>query len=167
MAADTAMAGDDFEEHTVGEVEFMTNHHTGDFNVGVGGEEWVNDYCSGRFGVALMGVSKKDGLYGTAYAGMRVSAPFVVSPFVGLGVAIGRGYDKDVGDGYDRHPAITINGEDTHGLYRYIAVVYPEAGVRIWLGRRSSLVASVRYFMSTTGRANDSFMYGGGLTVQY
>jgi len=167
LLAGRVAAGETYADRELGEVEFMANHRTHDFNVGAGGEIWENEVVSSRFGVAALGVNKKDGLYGALYAGVRLNVPFVVSPFVGLSVAIGRGYDKDSEVRDNRNPSITFNGEDTRGPYTYIAACYPEAGVRLWLGRRAALVGSVRYFMSTTGRANDSFLYGGSLNVGY
>jgi hypothetical protein len=167
LAVGTVSARETFEDRSVGEVEFTANNRTHDFNVSVGGEEWENDIYSTRFGLSVLGVKKEQGIYGAAYGGLRLSVPFVVSPFVGFNLVIGRGYDRDSEKRYDRDHGKTNGTNGDRGPYGYIVACYPEAGVRFWLGQRSSLVGSVRYFVSSTGRSNDCFMYGGSLTVRY
>jgi len=162
-----AQARLDYDDRMVGEVEVMVNNRTHDFNVSVVGEEWENDYMSGRFGVGVLGVRKEEGIYGAAVGGIRFSLPFVVSPFVGFGMIIGRGYDRDSEVRYDRDHEST-NGRNEDGrLYGYIVACYPEAGVRLWLGKQASLAGSMRYFVSSAGRSSDCFMYGGSINVRF
>ena len=98
---------------------------------------------------------------------MRFSVPFVVSPFVGFNMVIGRGYDRNSQERYDRDQANATGNNEDHDPYGYIVACYPEAGVRLWLGRRASLTGSMRYFISSAGRSDDCFLYGGSLNVRF
>jgi hypothetical protein len=168
-------AKEPYEDREQGEVEFMMNHRSGDFNLSAGGETWINDYYSARGGVSLLGVGRSAGIYGAFYGGVRLSVPFYVSPFVGFSLEVGRGYDRKSEAElvrereYERtHPNFsTTNSNDNYYPYTYIVACYPEAGVRIWLNSHASLVGSVRYFLCSVGRPDDAFLYGGSLNWKF
>jgi len=164
-------ANEDWNEHEIAEVEVMMNNRTHDYNVSVVGEGWGNDYLSGRFGMGVLGVRRARGIYGAAFGGIRLSVPYYVSPFVGAAVMIGRGWDRGSESRYDRDQSQSTqprsNDNQDRGPYGYIVACYPEAGVRLWLGQHASLSGTVRYFVSSNGRSNDCFLYGGGLNVRF
>jgi hypothetical protein len=170
LLPDIIRADDDFDEHEVSEIELITNTRTHAYSVSWVTENWKNDWVSERFGMGVLGLQKAKGIYGAAEGSIRVGVPYYISPFIGLGAMIGVGWDRGSAARYNHDRAQSTepnNNNQSRGLYGYILACYPEAGVRIWLGQHASLSGSVRYFVSSNGRSNDSCLYGGSFNVRF
>jgi hypothetical protein len=125
-------------------------------------EHWANTWLSGSYGVSFF-LSTETGIHGGAEARLRACLPRHVSPFAGVGLMLGRwtyyvdanddGRDNDGDHWVDEHD----EEEEEHD---YLAAVYPEAGLRLWLGDTFSLTGYVRHSVTTAGRDSDSLMYG-------
>jgi hypothetical protein len=132
-------------------------------------ENWSTPWASSSAGFAFFG-SERTGFHSGVETRLRITVPAVVSAFVGAGVFAGRwkhtvdaaadGLDND-GDEWTDEP-----GEEAV-LYEYLVAVYPEVGVRIWLGDALYLIGSARYFVTTDGRASDRLMLGAGVGLRF
>lgn len=115
----------------------------------------------GLLGVAGTGNSN---LFGGLTAGARVQTPTRLAPFVGIGGLAASG-ERDVSDdGLDNDNNLLIDetGED---LSEYFASVFPETGLHFWLTPRVRLTTSAAYHFTTTGRDDDQWMFGIGLSL--
>jgi len=166
-------ATDDFDGHDFSEIEVITNTHTHAYNVGWVKETWKDDWVSERFGLGVLGIQKAKGVYGAAAGSLRFNVPYYVSPFVGFGAMIGVGWDRGSEARYNHDhtqstdPYSNGNNNQSRGLYGYILACYPEAGLRIWLGRQASISGSVRYLVTSDGRSTDTLLYGGSLNLRF
>jgi hypothetical protein len=137
-----------------------------EYNLGVSCDPLQIGASLGRFGyrtasfshrAALAGVvaeSAKNAFIGVELGG-QAQLPTRIAPFVGAGLFGGAGFFTLLDAA---STAIEAEGEWT-GL----AAIYPETGIHFWPNSRVRLTLAARYFVSTEGRANDSWLVTLGL----
>ncbi|MBP89422.1 MAG: hypothetical protein CMJ64_22375 [Planctomycetaceae bacterium] len=90
--------------------------------------------------------------------------PTRLAPFVGVG-ALAAGGERDVSDdGLDNDNNLLVD-EPNEDLSEYFASVYPEVGVHYWLTPRVRLTAGAAYQVTSTGRDDDQWTFGIGLSL--
>jgi len=115
----------------------------------------------GLLGLAGTGNSN---LFGGLTAGARLQTPTRLAPFAGIGGLAAAG-ERDVSDdGIDNDNNLLIDevGEDSS---EYYAAIYPEVGAHFWMTPRVRLTTRMAYHLTTTGRDDDQWMFGIGLSI--
>lgn len=113
--------------------------------------------------VGLAGTGDSN-LFGGVTAGGRLQTPTRLAPFIGIGAVAATG-ERDVSeDGLDNDYNFLVDepGED---LSEYFASVYPEVGAHFWLTPRVRMTASAAYHVTSTGRDDDQWLFGIGLSL--
>jgi hypothetical protein len=115
-----------------------------------------------RLGLVALGGTAEANLFGGLTAGMRLQSPSRLAPFLGAGAAvapdlpfwINAALDDDDGDHED----------DVFTETKVFISGYPEAGAHFWLTPHVRLTGSAAYHFTTTGRDDDLWMFGVGLS---
>jgi hypothetical protein len=106
-------------------------------------------------GVGLMLFRSDDErLYGGVDVRLRANVPLRVSPYAGLGLFIGSW----------PYPIWETDDEDEPPVERnereYLAGLYPEVGLHLWLTEGLRVSGHLRYYVTTQGREGDGAFYG-------
>lgn len=161
---------DDVNEKT--EQVTISLHRSDEFDALQGevmGEGPITEYLTGRAGLSFF-LSDDTGLHGGIEGGVRGELPGLVSPFVGAGMFLGRWTDDELADsdGIDNDGDGIVDevGEEEE-LVDYLAAVYPELGIHLWLTKSIRVTFSTRYYVTSKGRGSDRKMSGLGLAVRF
>lgn len=134
----------------------------------LGGEvtafQYVGHSLEVRGGLVGLAGTGNENLFGGFTSGARLQTPTRLAPFVGIG-GLAAGGERDVSDdGIDNDNNLVVDemGED---LSEYFASVFPEVGAHFWITPRVRLTTSAAYHLTTTGRDDDQWMFGVGLSI--
>jgi hypothetical protein len=127
------------------------------------------DYLSARVGFEVLASETPLYLFGGATAGARLTLPWRLAPFVGVGGFIGWWdaqvrAEADLVDN-DWDGVVDEIGETKDVIVDGVIVVYPEVGIHLWLTDSMCLTLSGRYHVTTAGRAHDAWLATVGLSV--
>jgi hypothetical protein len=126
------------------------------------------DYFSARMGGEILASEEPLYLFGGFTAGARLTLPWRLAPFVGVGGFIGWWdaqvrAEADLVDN-DWDGVVDEIGETKDVIVDGVIVLYPEAGIHLWLTDSVCLTLSGRYHMTTAGRAHDAWLANVGLS---
>jgi hypothetical protein len=119
-------------------------------------------------GLALLGGTGADDIFGGLNAGLRVQSPSRLAPFAGVGMFHGASsYTMPAEDDWidnDDDGSTDERGEERTDWDGWLSAVYPEVGVHYWLASNVRLTASGAYYVTTEGRDSDFWFYGVSLS---
>lgn len=117
--------------------------------------------------LAALGGTGRENWFLGANTGIRLQPPTRLAPFVGVGGFAGLNWAESNarGDGVDNDDDGSIDelGE-TKTNFDGLASIYPEVGVHYWLGAHTRLTASASYWITTSGRDDDFWFIGAGIS---
>jgi len=130
----------------------------------VGGFVYNSNILSGNAGAAFLTSQNLEKIFGGFNIGMRASAPFRVSPYVGIGGFLGwiqkkvpaEDDDKD----NDDDGSVDEDGETKTQLDAIMSSINPELGTHFWLGSNFRLTTRAVYNITTQGRNKDFWAFG-------
>jgi hypothetical protein len=137
-------AGSNFRQNAAGGVE-------------IGVTNYSRPWLSSKLALAGQFNSGAENAFAGVNSAVHVSAPTRVAPFVGAGLFGG----VDVGT------LLSGDDDDEEVDPQFLGAVYPEVGVQVWLTGRTRLSASASYWVTTSGRNDDFWYYGLGLTFSF
>lgn len=133
----------------------------------LGYEYYQTSYLSHR--LALTGYAGTDQGYAGADAGIRLQVPTRISPFVGVGMfnGISRGVEDASRDRIDNDDDGIVDefGEEDSYPDGWLTAIYPELGTHFWLNGHGRITAFSRYLVTTEGRDQDGWLFGGQFTL--
>lgn len=129
---------------------------------------YVDSSIEGRIGLKGLVGTGANGWFGGLDTGIRVQAPSRLAPFVGAGAYLG-GTKEEVlaeNDRIDNDNDGSIDElEEMDDNYRFLASIYPEAGVHWWMTENVRLTGSAQYHLNTDGRDTDFWFVGFHISV--
>jgi hypothetical protein len=127
------------------------------------------DYLSARIGFEALASETPHYFFGGFTAGARLTLPWRLAPFVGVGGFIGW-WDEEVraeahlvADDWDG--VGDEIGETKEVITDGVIVVYPEVGIHLWLADSVRLTLSGRYHVTTAGGEHDAWLANVGLSL--
>ncbi|MBC7816961.1 MAG: hypothetical protein IAG10_08750 [Planctomycetaceae bacterium] len=134
-----------------------------------GAEVGVTNYSTPWLSSKLALAGQLNSGAGNAFAGVNsavhVSTPTRVAPFIGAGLFGGVDIASVINTLDSDDDDVDVEVENTKT--EFLGAIYPEAGVHVWLTGRTRLSASASYWMTTSGRHDDFWYYGLGLTFSF
>lgn len=128
------------------------------------------DHLSFRVGIACLASERFDDFFVGATTGIRVNLfrqGSFITPFVGLGLFGGYSKEKvladDDGVDNDDDGVVDESGEEDDVIDDVIAMIFPEAGVQVWMSEKSRLTLSGKYNLTTEGRDSDFWAFNLGM----
>jgi len=135
----------------------------------IGGVFQGSEYFSGRLSLALLYSENIDENFFTgANLGLRISLPYRISPFLGIG-AFG-GYTKETISAEDDFTdnnddgIVDEHGEEKEAIDEVLFSIYPEVGLIIWITESFGISGNASYQIASAGRDHDYWYYGGFMT---
>lgn len=126
-------------------------------------------WISSRLGVSGISDNTAPDSYLGVDLGVRLQSPSRIAPFVGFGSfsGVSRGTKDASSDGIDNDKDDKIDeiGETITTIDSWRTTIYPETGVHFWLTSNLRLTTSARYQFTSTGRDDDSWLFG--ITLGY
>jgi hypothetical protein len=124
-----------------------------------------------RGGFSFYTTDEKADLLTGAELGMRLHLRSTVAPFFGIGGFACSSEEKvradDDGVDNDEDGIIDEAGETKNQTKDFIAGIYPEVGVQVWLSRNVGLNASLKYHITTEGRKFYYWISAVGMYMQF
>jgi len=135
----------------------------------IGGVIQGSEYLSGRLSIALLYSENIDENFFTgANLGFRISLPYRISPFIGIGVF--GGYTKETISAEDDHidnnddGIVDEQGEEKKAIDEILFSIYPEFGITVWITESFGISGNASYQIASAGRDHDYWYYGGFMT---
>jgi hypothetical protein len=150
--------------------EFGINKHADSFVTTIGSVT-REDHISSRIGLSIMHNSGfEEATYLGLNGGVRVYTHNDFTPFAGIGAFTGY-HEKKVltdDDGFDNNNDGTIDEcRESETEYDFIIGVYPEAGLRYKINRRTSITASAQYHVTSEGSEHNFWSYNLGCQFSF
>ncbi|MFH1062749.1 MAG: hypothetical protein V1747_07705 [Candidatus Omnitrophota bacterium] len=148
----------------------VTNGQPYIYQAEISAEKKLHKYLWLRCGLAGIFDSNKPDLFGGITLGVRLHGKAFFAPFVGIGSFLGESAHYKDAD----HDGINNDGDawtDEPGekkrVNNFISAIYPEIGMQINIAKEKSISAFGRYYVSTEGRDDDSWMWGFSFSVKF
>ncbi len=143
-------AGSNFHQNAAGGAE-------------VGVTNYSRPWLSSKLALAGQVNSGAQNAFAGVNSAVYVSTPTRVAPFVGAGLFGG----VDIATVINTLDQDDDSEDEETTRTKFLGAVYPEAGVHVWLNGRTRLSASASYWVTTSGRHDDFWYYGLGLTFNF
>ena len=131
--------------------------------VGLGAFNYNYRYLSTRLAMYILGSESIDDAFLGAETGIRFELGTVVSPFIGLGGYYGYHVENSPAEDdeldNDGDGQVDEDGEEDARIDKSVATIYPEAGLHVWIDKRTRFSLSGKYHITTEGRASDFWLF--------
>ncbi|MBT8375057.1 MAG: hypothetical protein KJN80_09120 [Deltaproteobacteria bacterium] len=131
--------------------------------VGLGAFNYNYRYLSTRLALYMLGSESINDVFLGADAGIRLELGTLVSPFIGLGGYYGYHVEntpaEDDNLDNDGDGQVDEAGEEDARIDRSVASIYPEAGLHVWIDKRTRFTLSGKYHITTDGRESDFWLF--------
>ncbi|MBU1044189.1 MAG: hypothetical protein KJ915_07310 [Candidatus Omnitrophica bacterium] len=140
------------------------------YQVEISGEKQLHKYLWLRGGLAGIFDSNKPDLFGGLTLGFRLHGKAFFAPFLGIGSYFGKSthYKDADDDGVNNDDdAWTDEPGEKKRVDNYLSAIYPEIGMQINIAKEKRISAFGRYYVSTEGRDDDSWLWGLSFSVKF
>ena len=113
--------------------------------------------------VGLAGTGESN-LFGGVTVGGRLQTPTRLAPFIGIGAVAATGKRDASTDGLDNDNDLLVD-EPGERRSESFGSAYPEIGAHFWLTPRVRMTANAAYHVTSTGRDDDQWTFGVGISL--